>query len=266
MAKETKELNHAERTIKRLRMHYPCLYPTDMHLFLCMISCSDWAWVTKDDGFAVLENSYDEKVEAIRKTPTQPGLTEDGWESAKNNTRVPTTWNVPSNISGSAIFNIPDNAHECWLQEISMFIYSIEKLSKMSSVVLDYITAHFRLCGYVEHATTGYITSSWEGFSRLVVTLDEKKTYERVTFIRNERYAAKAPKQPEPVLIGSSVRHQLGTGDVHAKVLEIIETEINGNRIKLARLSTPIPYPLLPVSDLVVVHPDLAEFVKQSTM
>ncbi len=197
----------AEEYIRERRMRYATGYPTDFHLILRMCSTADDDW--NKDG--LIHCTYNE-----RKMPYD--LTLDGWDSARNVSRCPVSWPMP--LAGSPIFNIPDNAHESWLQEIGMFCYHLEQWMPID--VREMIRATCKLNGLSVEYQNSSNQRNIDGYTAIRKAVME--TYDvrgRIRTIQEERANKNRPPKPLVVEVGATVRFL--TGSKTAVVEEIIK-------------------------------------------
>lgn len=218
-------LTPAEEYCKRMRMRFPTAYLSDLAVVLRLLYTSiyDYKWV---DGQLV-------------ETAPEDGpyrLTEEGWKSFRNlnNSRPPTKWDSPHR--GSALFAIPDDAAEHWLDFIDGELSYVTDWDKVK--IHAWIDAYYEFqLGNVAQRMS-QIRDSQESFN--LVQDAAEAIRKRIRFIHDMRNAKLYPPQKK-IEEGSDVRSQ--TGVVYATVMEI--TKVVGEfTIPMARLSPPLKHPL----------------------
>jgi hypothetical protein len=233
MATKEKE-TAAEEYIRRRRMRYAEMYPTDFHLLLRLLSTDDDNW--NDEGIIVC--TYKEELE-----PTQ--LTEEGWKSFENVMRCPTHWPEPS--ASSPILNIPDNAEMSWLNAIDSFAFQLEGWKQEH--VETWIATAARLAGMGETYQASAIQRNTRGYHAVCKAMTEGKIRDRIRLIMCDRMMPKVPKSPT-VEAGATVRFHCGVDEALVesiatipgsryernagkKTLVTLDKEINGSRTHL---------------------------------
>jgi len=192
MHSKSKKPNVAEVLLKDVRMLYPSLYSSNFEFIMDRVA-GDGGYFWKD-GVLVESNYGQDKQER--------GLTEDGWEHFKNVSEVPTHWNEPD--KKGPLFNIPENIHADWIEELSLFLYQLKKID--AKILQDYITAHYKLQNWTHLHTTDSINKNMTAFKNLVSMVEECKVKDRLDRIQIERYQVKLPPKPRMLKVGDEVR------------------------------------------------------------
>lgn len=185
-----KALNPAEEFIKYWRMRYAGLFKSDLSFLLRILSSSEYEW---HEG--LIRQNY--KSEA----PLQ--LTEEGWRSMANNNPIPTSWCPPHSLS--ALLNIPDDAQACWLHEIDLMCYRVEKLRP--ETVRRWISCREEFSGTREPYAADNINRNYGEFLKVQEVVPGIRA--RIRTIEQERQ----PKyvRPPSVEVGARVRYRTGS-------------------------------------------------------
>lgn len=216
---DKKPENVAERFIREGRMQFYSIRKTRLSYFLEFLFSYDVQW---KNGILVWSDR------SASKEKNQ--ITEDGYKSLKNDCEIPVSW--PAYISSSPLKNIPNDAHEDWLTELSMFVYQINKID--DEAFSQYITGYYRLQGYTEEYRKQYTESAINGLKLVKDFIKEYEVYERINSIRKSRDKNETPIE---IKVGTKVRHCSGTST--STVLEDKLT-FNGSKEEVVKLDKPI--------------------------
>ncbi len=225
---EDKPLTRAEEYSKHLRRQFPTLFPRDLGVVLRILTQSqrDYEWKS---GPVIYP---DTRLLVDKEPSTEPyDVTEEGWRSFKlrHNSHPPTSWQDPH--PGSALFNIPDDADEGWLD----FIY--DELSSLLRWDIDQMTTwigtYQMLQGIGAEYRDNYIRIYTQAYLKTRTAAGEIRR--RINFIRLTRDRIKNPA-PRKIEAGSLVRPK--TGHLPSKVMEI-DKVVGGAFGLMARIDPP---------------------------
>ena len=189
----------AKAFIRTHRMRFLSLYRSDLAFLANICSSSAYSW---KNGKIVSE--YE---------PTgENQLTEKGWESFENSDYIPYSLNDPH--TNSPIFHIPDDISNEWMEEISMFVFLLDRITEKE--FRKYCVANLALKRYSVEATKQHIDRYVSGFVRTKKLLADKEVSKRLAAIGVERSHPKGYVAPLRLMQGSEVR--LKTGVSTAKV------------------------------------------------
>lgn len=207
-------------------MRFAELYPTDFHFMLRMLSTNDDDW------------DHRGRIVCTYKAPKSPlQLTATGWKSAQHVIRCPTSW--PEPCKSSPILNIPDNAEESWLHEISMFVYHLEKWDEKH--VKTWISTNAQLSGMDLQYQLSQIKRNYKGYDAVREAVLGGKVYERITLIRNERIRPKIQQKPV-VEVSATVRFHTGVDEaLVTRVFQTADSRYSGTgSVRMASLDREI--------------------------
>lgn len=221
-----KELNPAEQFIRKIQLAFPSLYPCEDALIEDFLHATHYEW--NAEGFI----QYDYKCDLT------PKIDESGWNEIKYaHQNFPLQyWHAPN--SKSVLLNIPDNAQDCWIQEILSFCFYVDRLDKDN--MKAYLDILMKFKGYAKDYADADIERNYSGFLRAKEAVKEIQKRIEDIFVYRHQQRIKLNPQPLQVEIGATVRYKTGLLEESAKVIDM-ETPLDSDySFAVCILDTPI--------------------------